>query len=266
MARLTVKELLASRSTRRLTQVYVRDAAEAQACDEAGVEMLVATQWPSHDPGKLAAIREAAPNTFITFGLPLYDVAGPVEIMRSAQQLMLAGADALYCPFGFDTVEMLANELIPVVGHVGLIPYRSTWFGGMRAVGKTADEARGLLDRCHRYAEAGAIGVEIEVVPHEVVAAIAERTELLLIGMGAGTAAHVQYLFSTDVLGDNRGHVPRHAKVYRDFTAEYARLQGERVAAFRELRDDVVSGAYPEPGHQVAMPPSELAAFLDGIA
>jgi 3-methyl-2-oxobutanoate hydroxymethyltransferase len=265
MARLTVKELQASRGTRRLTQVYVRDVVEAQACDEAGVEMIVATQWPSHDPGKLHAIRKAAPNTFITFGLPLYDVAGPVEIMRAAQQLMLAGADALYCPFGFDTVEMLANEMIPVVGHVGLIPYRSTWFGGMRAAGKTADEAHDLLDRCHRYAAAGAIGVEIEVVPHEVVAAIADRTDLLLIGMGAGTAAHVQYLFSTDVLGDNEGHVPRHAKVYRDFTAEYARLQAERVAAFRELRDDVVSGAYPGSGHQVAMPPDELDAFLEGL-
>jgi 3-methyl-2-oxobutanoate hydroxymethyltransferase len=66
-------------------------------------------------------------------------------------------------------------------------------------------------------------------------------------------------------LGDNEGHVPRHAKVYRDFRAEYARLQAERVAAFRELRDDVVSGAYPEPGHQVAMPPDELDAFLEGL-
>jgi aspartyl-tRNA(Asn)/glutamyl-tRNA(Gln) amidotransferase subunit C len=32
------------------------------------------------------------------------------------------------------------------------------------------------------------------------------------------------------------------------------------------LRDDVVSGAYPEPGHQVAMPPDELDAFLDGLS
>ena len=32
---------------------------------------------------------------------------------------------------------------------------------------------------------------KIEVGPHEVVAAIAERSDLLLIGMGAGTAVHV---------------------------------------------------------------------------
>ena len=68
------------------------------------------------------------------------------------------------------------------------------------------------------------------------------------------------------MLGDNKGHVPRHAKLYRDFTAEYARLEGERVAAFRELRDAVVTGAYPEPRHQVVMPPRELTSFPDCIA
>ena len=30
----------------------------------------------------------------------------------------------------------------------------------------------------------------------------------------------------------NRGHMPRHSKVYRNFAAEYDRLQAERVAAF----------------------------------
>ena len=47
--------------------------------------------------------------------------------------------------------------------------------------------------------------------------------------------------------------------------AEWTRLQAERVAAFRELRDDVVSGGYPAPGHQVAMPPDELDTFLEGL-
>lgn len=265
MARITVNEVRAARGVRRLTQVYIRDAAEAAACEEAGVEMLVATQWPSRDPAKLHDIRAAAPSAFLTLGLPLYDVAGHVEVMRAAQQLLLAGADALYCPFGFDTVEMLTAELIPVVGHVGLIPYRNTWFGGMRAVGKTASEAREVMVRAQRYEEAGAFAVEIEVVPRELTAALAARTSLVLIGMGAGSGAHVQYLFSTDVLGDNTGHVPRHAKVYRDFTAEYARLQAERVAAFGELRADVVSGAYPEARHEVAMPAAELADFLAGL-
>ena len=45
---------------------------------------------------------------------------------------------------------------------------------------------------------------------------------------------------------------PRHAKTYRNFAAEYARLQAERIAAFREFIADVNTGAYPQPQHNVA--------------
>ena len=54
---------------------------------------------------------------------------------------------------------------------------------------------------------------------------------------------------------------PRHAKTYRNFAAEYARLQPERIAAFREFIADVDTGAYPQPQHNVAMPDAEFDAF-----
>ena len=50
-----------------------------------------------------------------------------------------------------------------------------------------------------------------------------------------------QYLFAEDILGTNRGHMPRHSKVYRNFAAEYDRLQAERVAAFKEFIADVAT-------------------------
>ena len=62
--------------------------------------------------------------------------------------------------------------------------------------------------------------------------------------MGAGPGCDAQYLFAEDVLGYSRGHQPRHAKVYRNFRAEYDRLQRERIAAFKEFRADVETGAY----------------------
>jgi 3-methyl-2-oxobutanoate hydroxymethyltransferase len=58
-----------------------------------------------------------------------------------------------------------------------------------------------------------------------------------------------------DILGENRGHLPRHAKVYRNFAAEFDRLQQERIAAYREFIADVVSGTYSEPQYVVAMKP-----------
>ncbi len=265
MARLTVRELLDGKGVHRRTQVYVRNATEARACAEAGVEMLVAAEWPEVGSDKLARIRAAAPDAFITFGLPFYGPAGPFEVLREAYRLQEIGADAVYCSYGFDTVEVLADEHVPVVGHVGLVPYRSTWTGGMRAVGKTAAEAAEVLAATRRYEDCGAFAVEMEVVPHQVAEAICARTKMLVIGMGAGPAADVQYLFATDVLGDNEGHVPRHAKVYRDFASEHRRLYAESVGAFRELVDDVRSGAYPAAEHQVSMRPEELDRFRAGL-
>lgn len=117
------------------------------------------------------------------------------------------------------------------------------------------------LDEAEAAARAGAFAAEIEVVPQAICAAIAERTSLFLIAMGPGSAEHAQYLFADDVLGQNGGHIPRHAKVYRNFNAEYARLQQERIAAFGEFASDVHSGIYPAPQHLVETDPEVTAAF-----
>jgi 3-methyl-2-oxobutanoate hydroxymethyltransferase len=69
-------------------------------------------------------------------------------------------------------------------------------------------------------------------------------------------------LFSEDVLGYTRTHRPRHAKVYRNFRAEFDRLQNERIAAFKEFRADVETGAYPEDKHLAPIADPEFEAFL----
>ena len=122
-----------------------------------------------------------------------------------------------------------------MVGHVGLIPSKATWTGGFKAVGKTAESAMMVYRQVKDLEAAGAFAAEIEVVPDRIAAEIAKRTSLLMLSMGAGTGGDAQYLFAEDVLGYTRGHRPRHAKVYRDFAAEYRRLQQERVAAFKEF-------------------------------
>lgn len=84
---------------------------------------------------------------------------------------------------------------------------------------------------------------------------------MIMLGMGAGAGADAQYLFAEDVLGHTTGHKPRHAKTYRNFAAEYERLQQERVAAFREFISDVASGAYPAPQHSVSITDAEFERF-----
>ncbi|HEU5396162.1 MAG TPA: 3-methyl-2-oxobutanoate hydroxymethyltransferase, partial [Verrucomicrobiae bacterium] len=114
--------------------------------------------------------------------------------------------------------------------------------------------------------DAGAIGVEIEIVPARVAAEINRRLDkLILISMGSG-AGTIQYLFATDVLGTNPGHVPRHAKVYGQIGREEARVQRLRVEAFQALHQEVQAGAYPEEKHTLKIKDDEFDAFVKGLA
>jgi 3-methyl-2-oxobutanoate hydroxymethyltransferase len=51
--------------------------------------------------------------------------------------------------------------------------------------------------------------------------------------------------------------------VYRNFQAEFERLQNERVAAFSEFRADVDGGRYPEPDHNVAVADDVYGQFVE---
>ncbi|NCO86048.1 MAG: 3-methyl-2-oxobutanoate hydroxymethyltransferase [Rhodobacterales bacterium] len=255
---LTIAELRARKGRGQLTMLRVLTLDEAAAAEAAGIDIVSAPfDLVSHP-----RYRTVAPGLFSMTGVDHREAGTREDYLRFAGRALLAGADALYCSAGLDTVRYLAGEHIPVVGHVGLVPSRATWTGGFRAVGKTADSALALYRECLAYEEAGAFAVEIEVVPPEVASAISARMKsLLLWSMGAGAGCDAQYLFAMDILGDHTDHMPRHSKVYRNFAAEYARLQQERIAAFSEFKADVDAGAFPEPRHLVQMDAAELAAF-----
>jgi 3-methyl-2-oxobutanoate hydroxymethyltransferase len=198
-------------------------------------------------------------------GENFFEIGTADDFVRWAFKMYKGGADAVYCSASYATIKRMADEAIPVIGHVGLIPSRKTWTGGFKAVGKTAESALAIWDAVKELENAGAFGAEIEVVPVEVAEAISKRTSLVMLSMGAGTGCDVQYLFAEDILGTNRGHMPRHSKVYRNFAAEYDRLQNERIAAFKEYVADVESGAYPEERHIVRIAPDELDRFIGTI-
>jgi 3-methyl-2-oxobutanoate hydroxymethyltransferase len=253
----TIADLLARKGKGQLTMLRVTSLDEAAAAEEAGINIVSVPAEVATHP----RYREVAPTLFSMTGQTHLEAGTRDDYLRWSCKVMLAGADAVYCSGGLGTVEHVAREHIPVVGHVGLVPSRATWTGGMKAVAKTADGAMALLDEVRAYEAAGAFAVEIEVVPVEVASEISRRVGILLWSMGAGPGCDAQYLFAEDILGINRGHMPRHSKVYRNFAAEYDRLQAERVAAFREFIADVDSTAYPEDRHVVKMPAQELAAF-----
>ena len=257
----TVADLRAMKGKRQLTMLRVTNLEEAEAAEKAGIDIVSITPELILDP----RYREVAPSLFSMPGENFFEIGTADDFVRWAFRMYKAGADAVYCSASYATIKRMADEAIPVIGHVGLIPSRRTWTGGWKAVGKTAASAMEIFEAVRQFEAAGAIGAEIEVVPVEVAEAISKRTSLIMLSMGAGTGCDAQYLFAEDILGTNRGHMPRHSKVYRNFAAEYDRLQAERIAAFKEFIADVNSLAYPEEKHIVRMDPSELASFTEKI-
>jgi 3-methyl-2-oxobutanoate hydroxymethyltransferase len=260
-SRKTVADLRALRGKQQLSMIHIESLDEARAASAAGIDLLSIEQ-----PIWSAEMREAAGDCFVFVGLLYGQLCTTDDYLRAAHDGLMLGGDAVYCAASLQVVERLSAEGIPVCGHTGLVPSKRTWTGGFRAVGKTADSAMFVLQQVKDLENAGAFSAEIEVVPEPVATEIAQRTSMVLLSMGAGAGCDAQYLFSSDLLGYNDAHTPRHAKVYRNFAAEYERLQLDRVAAFSEFSADVTSGDYPQKQHTVGISDDELAAFRSRLA
>lgn len=247
----------------KISMLYVTTLEEAAAADAAGIHML-SIEGRFFSP----EMREAAGQCFVQVGLPygpFGDLVTAEDYLRAAFHFARIGGDCFYCAASLDIQKALCDNAVPIVAHVGLIPSQCTWTGGFRAVGKTADSAKAVWDHVKRLEAIGCFGAELEVVPDRVAELISKSTPMIMLGMGAGPHADAQYLFAEDVLGHTAGHKPRHAKTYRNFAAEYARLQTERVAAFKEFIADVNSGAYPQPQHVVPMANEEFESFRAAV-
>ena len=255
MPALTVMDLLEAKGQRQLAYVQVAREEEAIAASQAGMDMIGTAFIPER-----AHFARAVPESHFQFGMPWGKHADATEVLRDAMAAMEAGAQSVYCAMSAHVIEVLAREGVPVICHVGLVPPKATWTGGYRAVGRSLAQARMVWQHVQSFESAGAFAVEMEVVAANLATEITSRTSMLTISLGSGGGCDAQYLFSADLLGENRGHIPRHAKTYRNFAAERDRLQAERVAAYKEYIQDVSSGAFPQAGHNVMIDDDELQA------
>ena len=138
----TIADLRAHKGKGQYTMLRVMTLDEAEAAEQAGIDIVSVPDHLVTHP----RYREVAPTLFSMTGQTHLEAGTRDDYLRWACRVMNAGADAIYCSGGLGTVEHVAREHIPVVGHVGLVPSRATWTGGMKAVAKSAPAAR--LRRC----------------------------------------------------------------------------------------------------------------------
>ncbi|MGE0798544.1 MAG: 3-methyl-2-oxobutanoate hydroxymethyltransferase [Lautropia sp.] len=258
----TVRDLRDVKGKRMLTETLCFSPEEAAAAEEAGIDTMK-VRFDPKQPALAAALRRAAPNTFMSFSVPLVAAATADEAVRIGYQAMEIGADGIMCQWSPRFIAAAAEAGIPVQGHAGLVPRRSTWTGGLRAVGKTLDEALWVYREIKKLEAAGAWAVEVEVIPAELLAEISKRTTLLTSSIGAGGGGDIQFLFADDILGNNGPPYPRHSKQYRNLYQMKQAMQAERVAGFKEFIAEARSGKFPAAEHVIEAPAGLIDAFLE---
>ena len=253
----TIKDLIDLKGKKKLTQIHVSTPEEARAAEEAGIDLLLVRAFP-----ELKSIRLAAPRTFISVSVPFIKYASKEGIVKDSLEIIDMGFDSITCgSWNLNFMKYLNGFKIPFQGHAGLVPRKSTWTGGMKAVGKTAKDAIILFNEIKAIENTGAWSIEIECIPTRIMEEITQSTSMLTISIGSGNKSDVQFLFAEDILGCGLINLPRHAKQYRNFNKIYKKMQDDRIGAFKEYKKDVLNEKFPTKKHSISIDDKELNNF-----
>ena len=258
----TVKDIIDLKGDRQLTQTLPFTPNEAKAAEDAGID-LINTRFNYLKQETAIEIRKSASKTFMNFVIPLLSVPTKDDALKHSYKAMELGADGIIFQGSLNHIEALSNAGIPVQGHIGLVPRKSTWTGGIRAVGKTLDEAKALFQNLKDLESAGAWAVECEVIPSRLMRELSSRTSLVTISIGSGNGCDVQFLFADDILGAYEGPFPRHSKQYCNLFREAQRIQKIRINAFKDFIDEVNKNIFPSNKFEVEVTEEFVERFCN---
>jgi 3-methyl-2-oxobutanoate hydroxymethyltransferase len=214
-------------------------------------EIVFMTQWVTRGAKRPLVIAD------MPFGS--YEESDEQAIRNAVRLVKEGGADAVKLERGGTSVaraRAIVGAGIAVMGHVGLTPQTATVLGGFKAQGRTADQARQLIDDALALEAAGCFAIVLEAVPPAVGQAATQALTVPTIGIGAGAETDGQVLVWHDMLGFYEGRSPRFAK-------RYAELGEAVVEALERYAEEVRDGSFPEERHTYAMPEEEQSAFKD---
>ena len=258
----TVTDLKALKgSDRKLSMSNPADRDQITACVDAGIDLFVVGTDQMED------VRELAPTHFAGAGSTWAQFGSDDEIVAHAFEAMRRGADMYYTLRSFDVMECMAREGIPVQSHIGLIPTFSHHYGGLRAFGRTSEEAMQVWERLKRMEDVGVFAVEVECLAEEELLAINDKTSVVTFSLGSGMGGDAIFSFVADVCGEasEEEKPPKHAHAFGDVGRLHKQIHEERVAALGEFHREVVDGNFPYAPTNIGMKPDEKDKFLDAL-
>ena len=258
---ITISDIIENKKNRvMMTQVTAQNSEEAEILSDQNIDMII-TGSDTYDD-----VRKGAPNTFITAALFAGRFITKNEILKGAIDVSMKGADSVLTPRSPEIVEMLSNEGLHVQGHVGMVPSNATLFGGIRTVGKTAQEAINILKDLKDLENAGAFGAEVECIADDALVELSKHTNLVLNSLGAGSGGDVIFLFFEDICGETKDiKIPRHAKSWGDGKKILEQLNKERSKSIANFKSDVDNKKFPNNEHTISMNDGELELLINEL-
>ena len=187
-----------------------------------------------------------------------FHLTGDETVRNASRFLKEAGARAVKIEGAskkrLRLIERLVGAEIPVMGHVGLTPQSIHHIGQFKVKGSLEIEARKLIDDAKNLENAGVFAVVLECIPREVAGMITRTLTVPTIGIGAGPFCDGQILVFHDLVGFERGYLPK-------FVKKYADLQKVISDAVSGYRADVLGGKFPGDEHSYHLKP-EVARAL----
>ncbi|MDY0131486.1 MAG: 3-methyl-2-oxobutanoate hydroxymethyltransferase [Desulforegulaceae bacterium] len=188
-------------------------------------------------------VARAKPLSLIVADMPFlsYETSVFEAVTNSGLLLKKGFAEAVKLEGGVEVaekIEAITKAGIPVQAHIGLTPQSVHQMGGFKI---QRDEDRIVKD-AHAVEEAGAFSVVLEGIPSHIAKRVTSELKIPTIGIGAGIDCDGQILVMHDLLGLNRGHVPKFAK-------KFANLGDLAVEAFALYAKEVKEGKFPGDEH-----------------
>src|SRR6476659_5698743 len=187
------------------------------------------------------AVKRGTERAMVVADMPFgsYHVNADTSVQNALRLMKYGGAEAVKIEGGRNRVELvkrLVDEEIPVVAHIGLTPQSVYKMGGYRVQGRTAEQAKRLIEDANSLEDAGAFAIVLELVPREVAAMITKELKISTIGIGAGLDCDIQVLVLHDLIGMSFGRLPR-------FVRQYVNLREIMTDAIQKWANDVKSDA-----------------------
>ena len=171
-----------------------------------------------------------------------YEASPEIAFHNAARLLKETGAAGVKMEGGkviAPIIEFVSARGIPVMGHIGLTPQAVNILGGYGVRGKSAKEAKSIVEDAEAVAKAGAFAIVIEGVMEPIAIEITQKVPCPTIGIGASALCDGQVLVTEDMLG-LFDRTPK-------FVKRYGAMQGQVEDAVKQYAQDVRSRSFPGP-------------------